>query len=247
MSAASRPRSAFRTAPDRLLPRLRSRPAAILIDCDGVLVDSEPVLGTTLCEELAAHGVNASVDELHALFRGRAYSEICPAISRRYDVVLPSDFPERVTRRTLDVLAWRMTATPGAFAFLRSLSVPFCVVSNAPARRVSATLDSVGLSGFFPPNSVFGREHAARAKPAPDLFLAAAAAVEAAPPSCLAIEDSPTGAASARAAGMPVVGFTGCARNRREASEELLDAGCETVAGDMAELAQLIAEAMRNA
>lgn len=216
--------------------------AAVLLDCDGVLVDSEPVLGGALRDELATYGVTASVDELLALFRGRAYSEIGPLVKQQFDVALPSNFPESVTQRTLGSLEWRMTATPGVFAFLRRLAVPYCVVSNAPAKRVTATLDSVGLAGFFPPGRVLGREHAARAKPAPDLFLAAAAAVDAAPQACLAVEDSPIGVASARAAGVPVIGFTWTARDARKAGAELRDAGCEAVVSDMSELASLIAE-----
>ncbi|MGY0233834.1 HAD family hydrolase [Longispora urticae] len=213
---------------------------AVLVDCDGVLVDSEPFMEAVLRRELRAHGVTLTARETAARFRGRAFTEIGAEVREQFQVALPAGFARAVTDRALAALEWELSAVPGVFALLKRVRVPVCVVSNAPGRRVTAALHSVGLGALFAADRIVAREDATRGKPAPDLFLAAAARLGEHPRSCVAVEDSVTGAVAAREAGMRVVGFTGTHEEPGRQAEALSGAGCFATARDMAALAGIL-------
>lgn len=111
---------------------------------DGVLIGGEAVIERALRDE-----INVPATRLAARFQWCRYDEIGAEVRKLFQVSLPSDFARLRTERVLDTLEWKVTATPGAFALLRRLSSPFCVVCNFPGKSVRAGLDSVGLGAFL--------------------------------------------------------------------------------------------------
>lgn len=173
----------------------------VIFDCDGVLVDSEMLSTAVLVEQLALLGI--SIDQAHALrhFVGHPFSAVGAQISAIAGRDLPADFAAIYQEALLARFERHLTAMPGITDVLSALAVPFCAATSSAPARAERSLAITGLAGHFG-DRVFTTSLVARAKPAPDLFLLAAARMGVAPRSCLVIEDSPLGIAAARAAGM---------------------------------------------
>ncbi len=180
----------------------------VIFDCDGVLIDSEPVSRRLLAEE--AHALGWPITEAYARrFTGLTWSAIQPIYEAETDRILPSDWPAVVQARLIARLAAGVPVMTGAKAMLEAtaaLGVPYRIASNSSHAEMAEKFGSTGLSAV-----VAGRVHSARdvarGKPAPDLFLAAARAQGVPPSACLVVEDSGPGMAAAHAAGMRVVAF----------------------------------------
>ena len=117
--------------------------------------------------------------------------------------------------------------------------VPVCVASSSAPERIRRSLEVTELAGHFG-DHVFSASEVVRPKPAPDLFLHAAARMGWSPGECMVVEDSVFGVAAGAAAGMRVIGFTGATHGDDSADVMLLGAGAESVARDAAELAELL-------
>jgi HAD superfamily hydrolase (TIGR01509 family) len=128
-----------------------------------------------------------------------------------------------------------LRAMAGVADLLAEIGLPFCVASNARLAPLRRVLDMTGLLPFFEPH-VFGVDLVARPKPAPDLFLHAAARMGAEPVRCLVIEDSETGVRAARAAGMRVLGFHGGGHCYAGYEARLIAAGAFATFDRMADL-----------
>ena len=183
---------------------------AVIFDCDGVLVDSEKLGLRSLRMALEEAGVKRTLDSL-ARFSGRSHSETLAELEAECGKpLLASGVAERIDKCYMKlVTAEGLQPCRGVrqmLSWLSSCRIPFTLASSGPRRKVLFSLRSAGLESFFP-HFICG-EDAARAKPAPDLYLAAAASVGMDPKECLAIEDAPNGVESARAAGMQVVAVT---------------------------------------
>jgi HAD superfamily hydrolase (TIGR01509 family) len=181
----------------------------VIFDCDGVIVDSEPVSNRILAEELTALGWPMATAEATRRFLGVTLTDMVPTIEARVGRRLPPDWREVVTARIVTALADESTAIPGAVETLRALlamGVPWRVASNSSHPEMTAKFNRLGIGEL-----VRGRVHShtdvARGKPAPELFLAAAAAEGVAPAHCLVVEDSIPGVRAAVAAGMDCLGF----------------------------------------
>jgi HAD superfamily hydrolase (TIGR01509 family) len=185
------------------------RPISLIIfDCDGVLVDSEPLAIEVLIQTIARAGARVSLDEAYENFLGRSLSSISKSLSKSHGVAL-TDADLAAMRHDLYALyRQKLTIMPGVRETLSRLTIPFCVASSSHLERLTISLELTGLLPWFEPN-VFSASMVPHGKPAPDLFLHAAAAMHADPAECLVIEDSPAGITAARAAGMRVFGFTG--------------------------------------
>lgn len=118
-------------------------------------------------------------------------------------------------------------------AELRSAGVPYCVASSGSHERIRVGHRKTGLDAWFPEEHVFSADDVGRGKPAPDLFLRAAARMGVAPERCAVVEDSPLGIEAARAAGMDVYGFSATTPAERLA-------GATELFADMAELPRLV-------
>ncbi|HZU89576.1 MAG TPA: HAD-IA family hydrolase [Stellaceae bacterium] len=214
----------------------------VIFDCDGVLLDSEIIFARVLAECLAAAGFPAvSLAEAFALGFGKDRDTLSAAVMARFGRPLPPGFIEEMRERSAAIFARELQPVAGIAELLAGLALPRCVASNGHHERVRQRLAVAGLLPFFEPN-VFGASQVARGKPAPDLFLFAAARLGAQPERCLVVEDSPTGVVAARAAGMAAIGFCGGSHCPAGHAETLLAAGCSRVFPRAAELAAHLAE-----
>jgi len=183
---------------------------AVIFDCDGVLVDSELMGLRSLQLALREVGVERSIDSL-ARFSGRSHHETLAELEADSGVPL---LELRIKQRMDEcyMLLARVDGLrpcPGVPQLLSQLAarqIPFTLASSGPREKVQFSLQQAGLAPAFP-WFVCG-DDVARAKPAPDLFLAAAVLLAVPPADCVAVEDAPPGVRAARAAGMQVVAVT---------------------------------------
>jgi HAD superfamily hydrolase (TIGR01509 family) len=193
----------------------------VIFDCDGVLVDSEIISARMLVEELARLGVQIDLDYVARHFLGRSYPTVMAQIRREFGLDLPAAFEDQYRERLLEGFRRELKVMPGVGAVLDALAVPFCVATSSSPRRAEMSLDLAGLRERIG-TRLFTASQVARGKPAPDLFLFAAAQMGADPAKTLVIEDSFTGLRAAHAAGMAVWHFVGGSHflNRRPLAGE---------------------------
>ena len=177
----------------------------VIFDCDGVLVDSEPISNRLLAEHLTEIGLPMTTEESVELFMGRHWSDTQAIIESRLGRPLPEGFREERRRRIREVAERELVCIEGVPGVLASLPGPRCVASSSSHLWISWALERCGLLGFF--EHRFSAEDVGRGKPWPDLFLHAAASMGFAPGECVVVEDSPAGIEAARRAGMRVVGY----------------------------------------
>ncbi|MBV8977802.1 MAG: HAD-IA family hydrolase [Alphaproteobacteria bacterium] len=206
--------------------------AAVIFDCDGVLVDSESIAIEAETVLLAAIGLHYETADFVARFMGmsdRAFYAALDADSRALlGRPLPADFRARVDARKRALNAEKLRAVPGAAHAVMRLALRKAVASSSEAGHLDYKLRKTGLLHHFAPH-VYSADHVEHAKPAPDLFLHAAANIAVAPRHCLVVEDSVNGVLAARAAGMRVWGFAGGAHMTDACRPNLLAAGAERI------------------
>ncbi len=180
----------------------------VIFDCDGVLIDSETLSQGVVRAEAARLGWAMTEAELHGL-TGLTWSALKPVFEARLGLALPPDWPDILQQRLIGVLAEGVSPMPGARKMLEDtarLGLPYRVASNSSHEEMAKKFGATGLLPL-----VVGRIHSARdvarGKPAPDVFLAAAAAEGVDPENCMVVEDSAPGIAAAHAAGMRVIGY----------------------------------------
>jgi HAD superfamily hydrolase (TIGR01509 family) len=184
-----------------------TRPAAVLFDCDGVIIDSEDLTSTLLRADLAAHGLPLSPLQFQADYVGGTIETVADR-ARKAGAILPDTWVADIYQHMNAMLAQKAALIPGILQVLDALDragIPCAVASNGPPDKMAITLGKHGLIPRF--RAVLSGQSLGRPKPAPDVYLAAAAACGAAPADCIVIEDSPTGARAALAAGIPCLGF----------------------------------------
>jgi HAD superfamily hydrolase (TIGR01509 family) len=217
-----------------------SQALTVIFDCDGVLVDSERLSHEVLRQMIAEYGRELSLKEALDHFMGTSTERCLAVLSSLIGRPAPSDFLSVFRDRTFEAFAASLAPIPGVAGVLESLQLPFCVASNGPKEKMKLTLGLTGLLPHFE-GRLFSAQDVARPKPAPDLFLHAAASMAARPSSCVVIEDSPTGVAAARAAGMRVVGYAVMGQDAK-----LQAAGAEILLQNMADLPHIL-QALRSA
>jgi HAD superfamily hydrolase (TIGR01509 family) len=180
---------------------------AVVFDCDGLLVETES--GWTKAETavFAENGFSFGPAEKRLLLGGTLESAGAKMAGLFGKPGAGQELAERLAELTWKELRAGAPALPGALDLVRELrerGIPLAVASNSSRRLVDVSLRSAGLEGLF--EVVVTADDVERGKPAPDLYLLACAGLAADPARSAAFEDSPTGAASARAAGLFVVG-----------------------------------------
>ena len=180
----------------------------VIFDCDGVLIDSELISARMLVEELALHGVSVDLAYVRRHFLGRSYPTVLRQIRHEFTLDLPDSFEADYRKRLLDAFERDLTIMPGVRDVLDAMVTPYCLATSSSPPRVSASLAIVGLTRYFS-GRVFTASEVERGKPAPDLFLHAAARMGVPPARCLVIEDSDMGVQAGLAAGMQVWRFVG--------------------------------------
>jgi HAD superfamily hydrolase (TIGR01509 family) len=217
-------------------------PEVVIFDCDGVLVDSETIALARTREALARLGLPLSDEEARKRFLGVSAQSLQGIAERDLGASLPPDFQRELGRAILADFEHKLKGVEGIREALAQLRARVCVASSSAMERIRASLRIVGYARLFEPN-VFSAAQVARGKPHPDLFLHAAARMNAKPRDCLVIEDSAPGVIAAHRAGMNVFGFIGGAHIPGPEYGDLLRASGAAVAfDDMRELPRLIKE-----
>lgn len=207
----------------------------VIFDCDGVLLDTEPVANRVLKERLDAAGLPMPLDEVIRTFVGRSRADCLAMAAERLGRPLPGDFGDAWDRAFDAALEEETLPVEGVVELLRDFPLPYCVASNGEPARMRLALRAAGLMPFVE-GRLFTAAEVARPKPAPDLFLHAARAMGAPPRESVVVEDTTTGVKAAVAAGMRVYGFAGAAH----ADPRALRAEGAVVFSEMRELRRLL-------
>jgi HAD superfamily hydrolase (TIGR01509 family) len=196
----------------------------VIFDFDGVLVDSEPVASRVVAETLSAIGWRMTAAQSHTLFLGQSLPAIYPIVAARLGESVARRWMAGVAASVASAMAMEAVPVPGAHAALaavEALGLPWRIASNSSHAELAAKLGRVAIQAS---GRVHSFEDVAQGKPAPDLFLAAAAAEGVPPDTCLVVEDSLVGIQAARAAGMAVVALVryGSASSHRRAGARVI-------------------------
>ncbi|RYY27897.1 MAG: HAD family phosphatase [Sphingomonadales bacterium] len=216
--------------------------AAILFDFDGVLIESEYSGNKHLAEFLTASGHPTSPEESMANFMGYSGADFLQRVEKWIGGPLPVNWNSERTLENERVLAEGVEEVAGAVAFVRSLpaDLPKAVVSSSSTRWLHAHLAHLGVADVFGDHVYSGAEHVTRGKPAPDLYLFAAAQLAVPIERCVILEDSPVGATGAVASGGTVIGLCAGAHCGIGHEERLRALGVQHIAHDFEAVAQLL-------
>jgi HAD superfamily hydrolase (TIGR01509 family) len=177
--------------------------AAVILDMDGVLVDSEPLAMEAMQQVMARHGVAYSERD-NDEFVGRTTPETCRVLRSRHGLATSEDDLARQYLTARIALTWerpvRMPGVPEVLERLRVTGYRLALASSAEPEAVAATVAMLGIGPLL--EAVVSGDQVARGKPAPDIFLEAARRLAVAPDRCLVVEDSRNGLLAAKAAGM---------------------------------------------
>jgi HAD superfamily hydrolase (TIGR01509 family) len=211
----------------------------VIFDCDGVLVDSERLAVRVESRFLTELGWPLTEAEVVERFLGHTDQYMDEAIQARLGDRLPPDWKERFQRRYREAFAAELQPVDGVLEALDRVTVPTCVASSGSHDKLRFTLAHTGLYERFE-GRIFSGYEVASGKPAPDLFLHAAARMGADPARCAVVEDSHAGVLAARAAGMRAFGYAGGLT-----PPERLAGEATVVFDDMRQLPGLLAPAPR--
>lgn len=209
----------------------------VVFDCDGVLVDSEPINNAVFAELVTEAGLPTTLEQSIASYMGRATVECVADVERELGRPIGFDLADAYEHRVLARQRDELVAIDGVrdlLDLLREASVPVCVASSGTPREIAFRLRVTGLDGYFGEHC-YSASMVARGKPAPDLFLLAADRMGVDPADCVLIEDSPFGVRGGRAAGMTVLGYAALAD-----PHTLHDAGADHVVTAMSAVPPLL-------
>ena len=211
---------------------------AVLFDCDGVLVDSEPITNGVLRDMLEERGWVLTPDECMRIFVGKAVKDERALIEAQTGKPVTDEWLRSFWERRNVKLDRELVEIPGAPAAARALHAALgdriACASGADRRKVELQLRKIGLYDVFE-GRIFSGHETPRSKPFPDVYLAAAAALDVDPARCAVVEDTVTGATAGVAAGATVFGYSPGGLGHSGA-DALRAAGVAQVFTDMAQL-----------
>ncbi|HET8956320.1 MAG TPA: HAD family phosphatase [Solirubrobacterales bacterium] len=182
----------------------------VIFDCDGVLVDTEPISNRILAAAISEAGLPIAADEVKREFEAMRLTDIQVRVEERLGRPLGDAWLGDFEARREAAFREGIEPIPGVEEVLRALSAegrPFCAASQARLEKTELTLGLTGLRRYFEDGALFASTMVVHGKPAPDLFLHAAGAMGFEPADCVVVEDAVPGVRAARAAGMPVFGY----------------------------------------
>jgi HAD superfamily hydrolase (TIGR01509 family) len=207
----------------------------VIFDCDGVLINSEPLASRTLAEALNRVGVAITPAEAHRRFTGNAEPEIRRICETDYGLADVSGLFARWHEDLYATFATDLLPMDGMLELVAGLNLPKCVASNSSAERLGKSLGNTNLAPLFA-SHVYSAQAVANPKPAPDLLIHCATQFSIRPDQCVMIDDSPHGVRAAVAAGMIPIGFVDPVDPRLDRVKTLMRAGAEAVATGSDEL-----------
>jgi HAD superfamily hydrolase (TIGR01509 family) len=203
---------------------------AVIFDCDGTLVDSEPLARTAWERSLAPYGYALTDADAESCI-GLPYPRVHAYFADRAELPAADAFWGEFSGELFTLIDSELELfedAVGAVRSLRSRGVPVAVASSSPRERLERTLGRAGLLDAF--DVVVAGDEVAHGKPAPDMFLLAAARLGVEPSACVVIEDSPPGVQAGIAAGMFTLAV--CRVPGTEASLAAADRVVDTVSAD---------------
>jgi HAD superfamily hydrolase (TIGR01509 family) len=203
-------------------------PDLVIFDCDGVLVDSEPISNGVLAQMLSEEGLAMSMPQARATFQGMRLDGVLAEAQRRLGRSLPADWIPRYEQRRGVEFRARLRPVEGAAETVQRVvdaGIAVCVASQGKVEKTTLSLRLTGLDRLFAGDSLFSAHSVKEGKPAPDLFLHAAATMGAVPDRCAVVEDTPSGVLAAVRAGMRVLGLAADSDEQalRAAGAEVID------------------------
>jgi HAD superfamily hydrolase (TIGR01509 family) len=207
--------------------------ALVIFDCDGVLVDSDRIALRIQAERITVLGLPTTFEDCVRDFLGLGMPGTLRILERRLGGPLPEGWVEELDAAVAAAFRRELRPVDGIVAALDEIDPPTCVASSGSQEKMRLTLGLTGLRDRFA-GRIFSADEVERGKPAPDLFLYAAGRMGTAPEDCVVVEDSPFGAAAARAAGMAALGYA------PEGDGEALAREDATVFTSMADLPALL-------
>lgn len=179
----------------------------VIFDCDGVLVDSEPISVSVLVKAMNDLDIPITEEEVYGRFLGRSLATVIETMKSEYNVHPGEAFLEQIRTDLYARFRTELKPIDGIAATIDALHLPCCVASSSQVERIRLSLTVTGLIERLP--HIYSASMVKNGKPAPDLFLHAAREMQVDPMHCVVIEDSPAGIEAAKAAGMKVFAFTG--------------------------------------
>jgi HAD superfamily hydrolase (TIGR01509 family) len=217
------------------------KPKAVLFDCDGVLVDSEPITNGLLRDMLQEQGWTLSSAECMRLFVGKAVIDQTALIESHTGKPLTGAWMDSFRQRRNRALQLHLKPIDNIHQAVRELHTRYggriACASGADRFKVELQLQKTGLMPYFE-GRIFSGHEMPRTKPAPDVYLAAAASLGIPAEHCLVVEDSVTGVMAGVAAGATVIGFSPSALGH-DLPDALRQAGARHIVTDMADLPAL--------
>lgn len=208
--------------------------AAVMFDCDGVLVDSESLIAEVLVEMANDLGGTLTLEQGIDMFRGLPVDRCVTRLTEYLGHDVSDNLAEQYYHRSEQVFRDRLVPVAGVEDVLRSLTVPTCVVSNSSRDRLAFILETAGLSHYFGTRR-YAAEQLAKWKPEPDIYIFAAAQLGFDASHCVAVEDSAAGVEAAVRAGAAVIGFGPAGR-----TPELLRHGARWICRTMRHVQDLV-------
>ena len=216
---------------------------AVLFDCDGVLVDSEPLTHRVLHSMLHARGWALSEAECMETFLGNAVKDKKALIEERTGQPLTEEWMEQFRAERNALLERELQAIPHIHAAVQAIHTALggqiACASGADRIKIELQIEKVGLTPYFA-GRIFSGHETPRSKPFPDVYLAAAAALGVDPTRCAVVEDTVTGVTAGVAAGATVFGYSP-GGPEHATPQALRAAGATQVFTSMADLPALLA------
>ncbi len=179
----------------------------VIFDCDGVLVDSEPIGNKVMVELANALGANIDLDYAYLHFKGNSLYKCMQHIRNIIEKELPADFESEYRRISFQRFKKEIQPVEGVVDLVQSLNVPFCVASSGPENKIRLNLELTGLMPYFE-NKIFSCYAIEKWKPDPEIFIWASKMMGFHSSECVVIEDSIHGVEAAINGGFDVFAFT---------------------------------------
>ncbi|MCW3020615.1 MAG: hydrolase, partial [Solirubrobacterales bacterium] len=177
-----------------------SEPELVIFDCDGVLVDSEVISNRVLAGRLTAEGLPTTVAEARRDYQGLLLAEMLAEAQAQLGRTLPEEWVTAFERERAQAFRRELRPVAGvvdAVQRIEGAGIAVCVASQGKLEKTRLSLALTGLDGLFAESARFSAESVSRGKPAPELFLYAAEAMQAQPAGCVVVEDTPSGVVAA--------------------------------------------------
>lgn len=213
-------------------------PQLVIFDCDGVLVDSEVISNRVLAEMLTADGLPTTLARARRDYQGLLLADVVSRAEEKLGRTLPPDWLARYETERAATFHRELEPVAGAAETVQRITaagIGVCVASQGKPSKTSLSLTLTGLDNLFPETARFSAYSVTHGKPAPDLFLHAAAAMGAEPAGCVVVEDTPSGVTAAVSARMRSIGYAA------DSDEQALrDAGATEILHSLDQLPQML-------